>query len=174
MPTTLVTGANGFVGATVVDELLTQNHDVVLAIRSTSSADTLISIHPEWPAEKISVAPVPDFTLLGAFDAAFKTHPEINYIVHVAAPVPDDPLNADFVEHFEKPSVLGNTGLLASAKGFGKNVKAVSVPGSINAITLGDQDDFKRRILGNNEWLPLGREDAIEAQNAYVSIPYLY
>lgn len=170
MPTTLVTGANGFVGATIVNELLSQNHNVILAVRAVSSADALLANNPSWPIDRISIHPVPDFTLPGAFDAVFQKYPEVEYIVHVAAPVLDNPRNTDFVEYFERPSVLGNQGLLRSAKTYGKNVKAVSVTGSINAMTLGDQEDVKKRVFGNDTWLPLEREDAIKAQHSYVSV----
>jgi thioester reductase-like protein len=172
MPTTLVTGGNGFVGASVVSTLLSSkyNHRVILAVRSVPSAEALLAIHPEWPAENVVISSVPDFTVPGAFDEVFKTHPEIDYVIHVAAPLLDDPRNNDFVEHFEKPNVLGNIGILTSAKQFGKNVKAISVTGSVNAITLGDQDDVKKRVFGNKEWLAQGREDAIKAQHNYVSI----
>jgi len=171
MPTTLVTGGNGFVGGSVVSALLSSkyNHKVILAVRSVSSAEALLAIHAEWPAQDVTIAAVPDFTVPGAFDEVFKTYPEIDYVIHVAAPLLDDPRNSDFVEHFEKPNVLGNVGILTSAKQYGKNVKAVSVTGSVNAITLGDQDDVKKRIFGNTEWLPMGREDAIKAQHNYVS-----
>lgn len=170
MPLTLVTGANGFVGATIVSTLLSQGHHVILAVRAVASGEALISIHGDWPREKITVFAVPDFTIPGAFDELFKANPTIDYIVHVAAPLLDDPRNIDFVEHFEKPSVIGNIGLLNSAKSFGPNVKAISVTGSINAITLGDQDDIKARVLSNREWLGIGREEAIKAQNNYVSV----
>ena len=171
MPTTLVTGANGFVGASVVDALLSEQHahNVVLAVRSPSSADALLAAHPEWPASKIQIHAVPDFTVPGAFNSLFQQHPNIDYVIHVAAPLLDDPRNTDFVEHFEKPSVLGNTGLLKSAKEYGKNVKAISVTGSINAITLGDQEDIKKREFGSTKWLGMGREEAIQMQNSYVS-----
>lgn len=175
-PTTLVTGGNGFVGATIISTLLSErhNHKVVLAVRNTSSAEALIAAHPEWPSQAIVIHAVPDFTVHGAFDKVFLDHDEIQYIIHVAAPLLDDPRNTDFVQHFEKPSVLGNVGLLTSAKRYGRNVKAISVTGSINAITLGGQDDVKKRILGNDEWLPLEREDAIKAQNNYVSLFLIY
>ncbi|KIW11811.1 hypothetical protein PV08_09083 [Exophiala spinifera] len=171
LPTTLVTGGNGFVGASVISALLStsHNHKVILAVRNTSSAEALVAAHPEWPNDHITIHAVPDFTVPGAFDSVFREHDDIEYVVHVAAPLLDDPRNTDFVEHFEKPSVLGNVGLLTSAKQYGKNVKAVSVTGSINAITLGDQDDVKKRVFGNDEWLSLDREDAIKAQHNYIS-----
>ncbi|KAJ9616363.1 hypothetical protein H2200_000081 [Cladophialophora chaetospira] len=169
MPTTLVTGATGFVGSSVVDELLRQKHTLILAVRSTSSAKAVLANNPSWPASSITLFPVPDFTAPNAFDSLFQEHPEIEYILHVAAPMLDNPAHTDFVEHFEKPSILGNVGLLKSAKDYGKNVKAISVTGSLNAITTGSQDDVKSRVFGNKEWLPLGREDAIKANNNYIS-----
>ncbi|KIW34972.1 uncharacterized protein PV07_01701 [Cladophialophora immunda] len=167
--TTLLTGGSGFVGATVLDELLAQNHNVVIAVRSPSSAESLLANNPSWPVSKIKIHPVPDFTVPGAFDSVFQAHPDIEYIVHVAAPMVDIPDSTSFEESFEKPNVLGNLGLLQSAKAYGKNVRAVSVTGSLNAITLGNQEDIKSRVFGSGEWLPLGREDAVQAESNYIS-----
>ena len=172
MPTTLVTGANGFLGATIVDTLLspTHNHDtVILAVRRASAVDDLLSRNPSWPKEKLRTYVVKDITAPGAFDAAFKEFPEIDYVIHVAAPV-FAPENTDFVEHYEKPNAAGTRELLASAKRHGKNVKAVSITGSINAITMGVQEDIKSRTLSSSEWLPLTRDDAIREQSPFVSV----
>jgi len=169
MPTTLVTGGTGFVGSSIVNELLAQNHTLILAVRTASSANALLASNPSWPKDSITTFPIPDFTKPRAFDAVFKEHPEIEYILHVAAPMLDHPDNTNFEEHFEKPSILGNLGLLKSAKEHGKNVKAISVTGSMNAITTGSQEDIKAREFNDKEWLPLDREDAIKANNNYVS-----
>src|ERR1700733_5122652 len=50
-----------------------------------------------------------------------------------------------------------NTNLLTSAKKYGKSVKAIAVTGSINAITMGDVEDRKRRVMSNTEWLPVSQ-----------------
>jgi hypothetical protein len=50
-----------------------------------------------------------------------------------------------------------NTNLLTSAKKYGKSVKAIAVTGSINAITMGDVEDRKRRVMSNTEWLPVSK-----------------
>lgn len=175
MPTTtLVTGANGFVGATIVDVLLSPayNHDkIIIAIRRANAADSLLSANPSWPRDKIHTQVIPDFTAPGAFDAAFQDHPDIDYVIHVAAPVLDNPANSDFVEHFQKPSEAGNRELLTAAQKYGGNLKAISITGSINAITTGAQDDIKSRVISSSEWLPLGVEDAVKMQNPFVSNP---
>lgn len=121
MPTTVVTGANGFVGACVVDTLLSPKyrHKVIITTRSASSAADLTSWHPEWPSGDITVCPIADFTVDNAFDELFQRHPEIDYVVHVAAPLSDHPSNVDFEQHYERPNILGNLGLLSSAKKYG-------------------------------------------------------
>ena len=44
----------------------------------------------------------------------------------------------------------------------------MSVAGSINAMTTGDPEDLKNRVMSNNERLPLDREDTIKAQHPWV------
>lgn len=168
MPTTFLTGGNGFLGATVLDQLLPKDHKVIAAVRAQSSGDKLLSVHPEWDKSRITFVEIPDFTASGAFDFAFQKYPDIDYIIHVAAPVFAEG-NKDFVEHYEKPAVQGNISLLQAAKQHGKNVKAVAVTGSINAITTGDQDDIKSRALDSSQWLPMGKEDALKVENTFVS-----
>ncbi|KAJ5558391.1 hypothetical protein N7535_008598 [Penicillium sp. DV-2018c] len=168
MSTTLITGSSGFVGSTVLAQLLQHGHRVIATVRSQHSADGLLSVHPEWKDVVIFVV-VPDFTKPGAFDTVFKEYPGIDYVIHVAAPLLDDPANTDFVEHFEKPSVLGNSGLLTSAHTYGKNVKAIAITGSLNAITTGAAEDVSSRVLGNDQWLPLDRDDAIKLQDSFIS-----
>jgi nucleoside-diphosphate-sugar epimerase len=76
------------------------------------------------------------------------------------------------------------TELLKSASKYGKNVKAIAVTGSVNAMTTGQ--DIETRVFNSGEWLPvnfpsfLGHsksltvmqltiEDAIQAQHPYIS-----
>lgn len=167
MPTTFLTGASGFVGAMMIDELLKQNHHVIASFRSQSSAEKLFSTHPEWDQSRITVALVPDISKSDAFDAVFKDHSEIEHIIHVAAAVPTG-ATEDWYEYFEKPTVHGQVSLLQAAHQYGKNVKSIAVTGSINAITTGADDDVKSRVLDNKQWLPFTREDAIASNHYFV------
>lgn len=171
MPTTLLTGGNGFVGSSILQQLLSQSppHHVICAVRKLSSGEALLSAHPEWDSSLVTFTIVADFTTEGAFDAVFKNHPNIDYIIHCAAPLNADPRATDFVEHFEKPSVVGNMSLLSAAHKHGNHVKAIAITGSINAVTTGQQDDVKARAFTNDEWLPYSREDAIKMDNNFIN-----
>jgi nucleoside-diphosphate-sugar epimerase len=74
--------------------------------------------------------------------------------------------------------------LLKSVTAYGKNVKAIAITGSVNAITTGE--DIDTRGFNSSQWLPvlplpgpstvshthisqLTSEDAIKAQHPYIS-----
>ena len=172
MPTTFLTGATGFVGSTVLDQLLAKRHNVVAAVRSRASGERLLSLHPEWDKSRITLVEIPDFSPDDAFNSTFQENPKIDYIIHVAAPVLKEG-SVEFVEDYEKPSVIGSINILKAAKQYGKNVKAIAVTGSINAITTGSQEEVKDRVLDSTQWLPLGREDAIKMNHQFVRLSLL-
>jgi hypothetical protein len=106
MTRTLITGANGFVGATMIDECLKAGHTVTGCVRSKKSGADLVAIHPEWDASKIDFVEVADYTAEGVFDKIFQEG-DYDYVLHIAAPMPDNPAYTDFETHFEKPSIQG-------------------------------------------------------------------
>ncbi|KAH8653196.1 hypothetical protein BGZ60DRAFT_436110 [Tricladium varicosporioides] len=165
MPKTLVTGANGFFAAHIIDQLIAEGHDVTGSVRSESKGKQILSRHPEYEGH-LDFVLVSDYTISGTWDAAFQKT-AFDYVIHTAAPLLDDPRNVDFDENFLNPSVKGSTELLKSASTYGKNVKAVVVTGSVNAITTGE--DVATRVYNSEEWLPLSIEDARKAQNPYYS-----
>ncbi|RDW68196.1 hypothetical protein BP5796_08853 [Coleophoma crateriformis] len=165
MPHTLVTGANGFVAAHIIDQLVALGHSITGSVRSTSKGQQILDKHPEYKS-KVKFVVVSDFTKPGTWDSAFQ-EADIDYVIHTAAPLLDDPTNTDFDKDFLKPSVHGMTELLQSASKFGKNVKCVVVTGSINAVTTGQ--DIETRKFNSSEWLPVSIEDARQAQNPYIS-----
>jgi hypothetical protein len=74
-------------------------------VRSPKKGEQILSVHPEW-ADKLSFTIVSDYTKAGTWDDTFKKH-EFDYVVHVAAPLLDDPENVDFDKFFLEPSVKG-------------------------------------------------------------------
>jgi hypothetical protein len=122
----------------------------------------LLSVHPEWK-DKLFFVTVSDYTKSGIWDDAFKNY-DIDYVVHVAAPLLDNPANVDLDKFFLNPSVKGcnrlrmssdsnrNTELLESASKYGKNVKHITVTGSINSLTMGMPDEIKDHVFKTDEY----------------------
>lgn len=75
------------------------------SVRSPKKGEQLLSVHPEWN-DKLSFSIVLDYTNAGTWDETFKSH-DFDYVVHVAAPLLDNPENVDFDKYFLEPSVKG-------------------------------------------------------------------
>ena len=48
MPHTLVTGANSFVAAHMINALVKAGHHVTGTVRKAASGDDVLALHPEW------------------------------------------------------------------------------------------------------------------------------
>jgi nucleoside-diphosphate-sugar epimerase len=105
MPKTLVTGANGFVAAHIIDQLIQAGHHVTGSVRSLPKGQQIVSFHPEYEG-KLDFVVVSDYAKEGTWDEAFEKG-EFDFVVHTAAPLLDDPGNTDFVGDFLGPSVGG-------------------------------------------------------------------
>lgn len=104
MPNTLITGANGFVGAHAVAAAIAKGHNVTGCVRNKARGQELLDIHPEWKG-KLSFVEVKDYAAPGEFDDIFKNG-DFDYVLHVAAPVFGEG-NMQFDRDFLKPNVEG-------------------------------------------------------------------
>lgn len=105
MPKTLLTGANGFVAAHIISELISQGHSVTGSVRTASKGQQILDTHPEWKGH-LDFVTVSDYTEPNTWDAVFKGN-DFNYVIHTFAPLLDDPRLSDFEKDFLKPSVNG-------------------------------------------------------------------
>lgn len=105
MPKTLITGANSFVAAQIIDQLISLGHFVVGSVRSSSKGDEVLATHPEY-AGKISFVTVSDYAVKGVWHEILKEG-GFDYVIHTAAPLLDDPRLKDFQKDFLEPSVNG-------------------------------------------------------------------
>jgi nucleoside-diphosphate-sugar epimerase len=105
MPKTLITGANSFVAAQIIDQLISLGHVVVGSVRSSSKGDEILAAHPEY-AGKISFVTVSDYAAKGVWDEILREG-KFDYVIHTAAPLLDDPRLKDFEQDFLKPSADG-------------------------------------------------------------------
>ena len=167
MPHTLVTGANSFVAAHVINELISEGHTVTGTVRRLSAGEAVLKEHLEWQG-KLDFVTVDDYAKDGVFDSIFQNQ-QFDHIVHVAAPMVGKPELNDYERDFYRPSVEGNLSLLRSAKAHAPTLKSIAVTGSINANTMGSAEENRTKKYTNESWNELTREYAQEAGNGYVS-----
>ncbi|KAK1981326.1 NAD dependent epimerase/dehydratase [Colletotrichum cereale] len=149
---TLVTGANGFIGARTAEAFLQAGYPVRAVVRSQNSAADLTNALPSHAASgQLSTAIVPDITAPGAFDDAVKG---VAVIAHLASPV--DFTNTD-AEQVLGAAVKGTLGILDSAVGE-PGLKSFVYMSSIVAIR-GSGPRFERRTVTEADW----NDDAEEA-----------
>ncbi|KAF2497940.1 NAD(P)-binding protein [Lophium mytilinum] len=165
MPHTLVTGANSFVAAHIINELIAQGHTVTGSVRRTAAGDALLAENPEW-AGKLDFVVVEDYAKDGAFDAIFQAK-DYDHIVHVAAPLFGEK-QTDFDRDFLRPGVDGNLVLLKGAKAHAPTLKSVVITGSINSLTGGSPAENDSTEYTNDFWNPVTPEVARESGDQYV------
>jgi nucleoside-diphosphate-sugar epimerase len=64
---TLVTGANGFVAAHIIAELVSQDHTVTGSVRRTTAGEEVLADHPEWNG-KVKFVTIKDYAIKGIWD----------------------------------------------------------------------------------------------------------
>jgi nucleoside-diphosphate-sugar epimerase len=70
MPSTLVTGANSFVAAHIIDHLVKSGHQVTGLVRRSAAGEELLALHPEW-ADSLSIATIADYSHDSSWDKLF-------------------------------------------------------------------------------------------------------
>ncbi|KAF2118174.1 hypothetical protein BDV96DRAFT_597047 [Lophiotrema nucula] len=167
MPHTLVTGANSFVAAHVINELIANGHTVTGSVRRVAAGQALLDEHPEWDG-KLDFVVVEDYGNQSALDELFQKK-QFDHIVHVAAPMPGKAELNDYDRDFLRPAVDGNLALLKAAKAHAPGLKSIAITGSINAITTGAPEDNKTREYTNESWNGITPEFAREQNHHFIS-----
>ncbi|KAF5000747.1 hypothetical protein FGRMN_1515 [Fusarium graminum] len=130
-PIVLVTGANGYIAASVIEKFLQSGYAVRGTVRSKSSADSLVEALSSY-GNDLEIVQVPDILAPGAFDSAVKG---VHAIAHLAAGVSfsfTDP------EPVLEVAIRGTESILESAL-TEPSVKTVVLMSSIAAIASIDQ-----------------------------------
>lgn len=72
MPSTLLTGANSFVAAHIIQALIEAGHNVTGTVRRAAAGDDILALHPEWK-EHLDIAVIEDLANEESWDAIFKS-----------------------------------------------------------------------------------------------------
>lgn len=153
----LVTGANGFIGKHVVNELYKLKYDVIGVVRSQVKADSLAEQFGYNPRFTIEV--VPDITALDAFDSVFHKHGQnIDTVVHCASPLPTK--GTDYEKTHIIPAVNGTKNLLEAIKTYGpQTVSKVVITSSVVAVINPEKRSDPDYVYSEDYWCPLKKED---------------
>lgn len=151
----LVTGANGFIGAYCVSDLLAKGFEVVGTVRTAEKAKQVLLQHSSNPA--LSTKVVPDVTDPHAFDSAIEG---CTGVLHLAAPFGYAYKN--FETELLIPSINGTKSIcLAASKA--PSVKRVVLTSSFAAIFDASAGPSPGRVYTENDWSPLTYEDGKNA-----------
>jgi nucleoside-diphosphate-sugar epimerase len=164
----LLTGANGFVGSHILDQLLSRGFSVRSVVRSEAKAQQVLSDFPNW-GSKLDFGIVPDITSPGAFDQVVKSAPPFDIVIHTASPflyrVISD--NREFLD----PAIKGTLEVLKSVKAHAPTVKRVVITSSCAAVVNfgGNPIAAPKKVYTEEDWNPTTWEGALTGtpNNAY-------
>ncbi|KAK7691061.1 hypothetical protein QCA50_006164 [Cerrena zonata] len=149
----LVTGATGFIGAHVVNELLSRGHKVRAVARSKAKAEQMIKDRPQY-AGFLDFVYINDLATPGIFDDAVKG---VDGIIHVASPVPS-PETKDLENDIMVPAINGAKSMLEAAKKEPK-VKRIVLTSSMAAVMLGSRGISPGYTYTSDDWNPITYEE---------------
>ena len=153
--TILISGANGFVAANAIKELLTNGYAVKGQVRSEASAAKVKEAHAAYAGDNLSLVIVKNITAPGAFDEAVKG---VDGIFHTASPFV---LNAvDYDKELFDPAVNGTVSVLKSAMDFGTSVKRVVITSSFASILDFAAGLRPGKTYSELDWNPMTRDEA--------------
>ncbi len=127
----LLTGANGFLGAHILSQLLDNGYSVRCIVRSQEKVDQILKTFTSQKSS-LDFGIVPDMTVPGAFNEVLESTPPLDAVFHQASPITFTPEASN--EDFLLPAVNGTTELLKSIKAYAPSVKRVIYTASCATI----------------------------------------
>lgn len=109
----MITGATGHIGFRTLVFTLQAGYRARVSSRKLAQAEALRNVESIKPyLDSIEFVEVPDFLADGAFDEAVRG---VDYVLHLASPIPAPELAVDVKKHILEPAVVGTVGMLQSA-----------------------------------------------------------
>lgn len=152
MSKVIVTGANGYIAAHLVQQLIEKGYTVVGTLRSEEKGQLWKSRFPKH----FDYVVVSDFTKDGAFDEVVKKNKDATVFLHTASPVI---FNAkDRKREVIDVAIHGTTNALKSAHNFGENIKHFVYTSSTSAVV--SKNSQPGDILNEELWNDVTLEEA--------------
>ena len=155
-PLVLITGATGHIGFRTLVFLLQAGYRARISSRKLAQAEALKQANSIKPyLGNTEFIEIPDILADGAFDKAVEG---VEYILHLASPIPTPDLVGDIRTNFVDPAVKGTVGMLESAAK-SRTVKRVIITSSV--VVLAPKAGSS--TAGPNDLSPVPDQAAIDA-----------
>lgn len=160
MSTVLLTGANGFVAATILRKLLERGHTVVGTVRSESKTTFLKNQYKSAvDSDKLKFAIVEDITVPGAFDEVLRAY-QFDVVLHTSSPFTFNITDID--KELLQPAVQGTTGILDSVHRVAPSVKRVVITSSFASVVNRGNGAAPGKVYSEADWNPTTREEGLK------------
>ncbi|KAK2002135.1 NAD dependent epimerase/dehydratase [Colletotrichum falcatum] len=157
----LVTGATGFIGAHVVDVLLSRGVKVRGATRSLAKGRAMIEARPQ-SADRLDFVQIQDFENTGVFAEAVK---DVDAVIHVASPFTYD--TKDNEKELIIPAVNGVRSILEAAAA-SPRISRVVITSSFAAVLDADRKAPPYFTYTGRDWNPLTYAEAAAPETSAV------
>ena len=164
----LLTGANGYIAAHILSQLLEQGHSVRAVVRSQAKADQVRADNAS-AGDSLDFALVPDITSRGAFDKAVQSDPPFDAVIHTASPLQFANVKSTLNDMLI-PAKRGTEEILRSIQGFAPSVLRVVFTSSFAAIVDHEIGNIGK-VFSEEDWSPLTWDGAANSDN--VGLAYL-
>jgi nucleoside-diphosphate-sugar epimerase len=158
----LLTGGTGSLGASVLDQLLSQGYKVNVVIRSAKKSQSFLEQKYSSHVEKTTLrfTEIPDMTVPHVFDTHART---ADAIIHIATPLAP----TDFEHTMIQPTWTIDENILTAAAKSSK-VKRVVITGTVASTVNMPQGLFRDGFLTERDWNTTTHEEGLQSMpNAY-------
>lgn len=164
----LLTGANGFVGSHILEQLLSGGLSVRSIVRSQAKAQQVLSDFPNF-GSRLDFGIVPDITAPGAFNNVVQSNPPFDTVIHTASPFLYRVVSSN--QEFLDPAIKGTLEILKAVKAHAPTVKRVVITSSCAAVVdfSAPIESTPQKVYTEEDWNPTTWEGALTGTqgNAY-------
>ncbi|KAJ9646675.1 Glycine-rich RNA-binding protein 2, mitochondrial [Knufia peltigerae] len=156
-PRVLLTGANGFIGSHILNQLLEKSVFVQAVVRSKEKASKIAKDFPHAGKSKLGFSIVPDITAPKAFENCIKESLPLSAIIHTASPVSSATIPSEYIE----PAIQGTLQILEAAHNYAPSLKRFVYTSSIQSVVNPLDLNGIGTHYSSNSWNPVTMDQAM-------------